>query len=39
MSPQRRFETMNPRFEPRHKTRPSNEGALARVKKADANIK
>jgi len=40
MSPQRRrLETMNPRFESHYKTRPSNEGAPARVKKADANIK
>jgi hypothetical protein len=35
----RRLETMNPRFESHYKTRPSNEDALARVKKADANIK
>jgi hypothetical protein len=30
---------MTPRFESHYKTRPSNEDALARVKKADANVK
>jgi hypothetical protein len=36
---QRRIDTMNPRFESHYKKRPSNEDALARVKKDDDNIK
>jgi len=39
MPRQRRIETMNPRFESHYKTRPSNEDALAWVKKDEANIK